>query len=248
MSARYFIPDWPLPMGLRAAFSLRTGGVSEGRWSSLNLGLHVGDDLAHVQFNRQRLAQDLALPSEPVWLMQVHGTHVVDAASVSTTDRPPEGDAIVARQGVLAIQVADCLPVLLAAQDGSVYGAAHAGWRGLAGGVLENAVAALAVPPTRLHAWIGPSIRAAQFEVGDEVRDAFGAAHAQAFDRNRRRRWQCDLAGIAAAKLRALGVQSVTDCGLCTAADAQRFFSHRRDAANLGGSGRMAALLWRAAG
>lgn len=244
MSERYFEPDWRLPSGMRAVFTLRSGGVSAGPWRSFNLATHVGDDPGAVARNRAMLRQDLQLPSEPLWLEQVHGSDVATAAQLALPR--PRADAIVTSAGgVFAIQVADCLPVLLVAQDGSAYGAAHAGWRGLAAGVLENTVRALAVPPPRLRAWLGPCIRAAAFEVGNEVRDAFGPGFHWAFQANSQGRWQCDLAGIAADRLRQLGVGEVVDCDLCTASDPDRFFSHRRDAATLGSSGRLAALLWR---
>lgn len=247
MSGRYIVPAWPLPAGLHAAFSLRAGGCSAGPWSSLNLAMHVGDAPQAVTANRALLARDLDLPSEPLWLQQVHGTGVISVDEEQTGAQARPADAIVARTaGVLAILVADCLPVLLASKDGAVYGAAHAGWRGLAGGVLEQTLAAMRVPPAELTAWLGPCIRRDAFEVGDEVRAVFGQPFAWAFSPNKNGRWQCDLAAIAAARLRAAGVAALSDCGLCTHADSQRFFSHRRDAAVLGSSGRMAALLWRA--
>jgi YfiH family protein len=245
MSERYFVPDWPLPPGLRAACTLRGGGVSTGPWRSFNLATHVGDDADSVAGNRALLREDLQLPTEPAWLEQVHGSNVVSVSAVAMAPAW-RADAAIDRAGrVLAVQIADCLPVLLAAQDGSCYGAAHAGWRGLAAGVLENTVRALAVPPQCLSVWLGPCIRSAAFEVGAEVRAAFGVDFHWAFTANSRGRWQCDLAGIATARLRSLGIAQIVDCGLCTASDPERFFSHRRDAAQLGSSGRMAALLWR---
>ncbi len=247
MSGRFFVPEWPLPSGLRAAFSLRNGGRSHGPWESLNLAPHVGDAPQAVSANRALLAHDLTLPGEPLWLQQVHGTRVSSVEEWQAGAQGRSADAIVAHAaGVVAIQVADCLPVLLASKDGAVYGAAHAGWRGLAGGILEQTLAAMRVPPAELTVWLGPCIRAGAFAVGDDVRAAFGQSFGWAFTPNNRGRWQCDLAAIAAARLRAAGVTALSDCGMCTHADAQRFFSHRRDAAVLGSSGRMAALLWRA--
>ena len=247
MSERFFVPQWSLPAGLRAAFSLRCGGRSQGPWESLNLALHVGDAPEAVSANRALLARDLDLPAEPLWLQQVHGTRVSKVEEWQAGAQGRTADAMVARgAGVLAIQVADCLPVLLASKDGAVYGVAHAGWRGLAAGVLEQTLAAMGVPPAGLTAWLGPCIRRDAFEVGDDVRAAFGQSFAWAFAPNNRGRWQCDLAAIAAARLRAAGIAAVSDCGWCTFTDSQRFFSHRRDAAVLGSSGRMAALLWRA--
>lgn len=235
------IPRWPAPAGVRAAFSLRSGGVSAGRYASLNLGSHVGDAPEAVAENRRRLARALALPAEPAWIEQVHGTRVRDLAG------PDAGaaDALIARTRarVAVIQVADCLPVLLAASDGTAVAAAHAGWRGLAAGVLEATVAALAVPAPGLLAWLGPAIGPAHFEVGEEVRAAFldrEPADAGAFTPNARGRWQCDLVQLARARLRRLGVGAVYGGSWCTYADPGRFFSHRREAP----CGRMAALIW----
>jgi YfiH family protein len=245
-------PDWPAPAGVRAAFSLRTGGLSQGAWSGLNLGAHVGDAPDAVAGNRRLLREALDLPGEPLWLEQVHGAEVLQVGEPGPAAAPPRFDAVVTRlEGrVLAIMVADCLPVLLASRDGEVIGAAHAGWRGLAAGVLENTVAAMAVPPKEIVAWIGPAIGPDRFEVGDEVRDALLASAPSAtalaeacFTRNPAGRWQCDLAGLARLRLTGLGVAAVAGGEWCTAADPARFFSHRRD----GCSGRMAALLWREA-
>ena len=256
-----FGPD--APVTVQAAFSLRTGGVSEGCYAALNLGAHVGDAAQNVAQNRRRLRAALSLPGEPLWLSQVHGTSVLNAdvpvcdsapepPSGTHTDAPPVADAVVTRQRevVCAIMIADCLPVLFAARDGSVVGAAHAGWRGLVAGVLESAVRALGNEPSQLLAWLGPCIGAANFEVGDEVRAAFLTASqnshcvdrtTQAFARNARGRWQCDLQALARMRLEAAGVSAIHGLSCCTFQDASRFFSHRRD----GVSGRMAALIWR---
>jgi YfiH family protein len=245
-------PQWAAPRGVRAAFSLRSGGTSTPPWDSLNLGVHVGDDPAAVAENRRRLRHTLGLPSEPIWLDQVHGTAVVhiDSATGRQNGREsppavrPRADAAVTRERgvVLAVQVADCLPVLLASPE-SVLGAAHAGWRGLAAGVIEGTVAAMQVPPSQLVAWLGPCIGPAHFEVGDEVRAAFLAADpaaAAAFEANAQGRWQCDLPQLARARLRALGIRQIAGGEWCTAADPVRFYSHRRDQR----TGRMAALIW----
>jgi polyphenol oxidase len=243
MSACYLTPDWPVHAAVRAAFTLRTGGVSLAPFASLNLGTLVGDSPRAVTENRARVAELLSLPAEPAWLDQVHGNIVTDL------DAQPEAthgaDAAISRTAgrVLAIQVADCLPVLLAAEDASAVGAAHSGWRGLAAGVLEATVRALAVDAGKLSAWLGPAIGPAAFEVGAEVRDTFVAQDpraAAAFTANARGRWQCDLYELARQRLNALGVQAVFGGGLCTHSDAARFFSFRRD----GRCGRMAALVW----
>ena len=257
------LPNWPAPGRVRAAFTLRAGGVSVGHYAALNLALHVGDDPLAVAENRRRVAGELQLPAEPLWLTQVHGTTVldVDAAAeahaapraVPPGDAPPSADAAFTRQPgrVLVVQVADCLPVLLATHDGSAVAVAHAGWRGLAAGVLEATVTALGVGGDALHAWLGPAIGPAHFEVGEEVRAAFcasGGAHggadggeaAAAFVRNDRGRWQCDLRLLARQRLLALGVGSIHGEPRCTYSEADAFYSFRRD----GNTGRMAALLW----
>jgi purine-nucleoside/S-methyl-5'-thioadenosine phosphorylase / adenosine deaminase len=243
-------PDWEAPPGVRAAFTLRTGGVSAAPYDSLNVGTHVGDEPAAVAENRRRVRAQSGLPAEPTWLQQVHGVEVLDldaharAAAGALAD-PPSADAAVTRAPgrVCVIQVADCMPVLFAARDGSAVGAAHAGWRGLAGGVLEATVRKLGVAPSEVLAWLGPAISQPNFEVGDDVRDAFMShdpAAESAFVANARGRWQCDLYALARRRLAALGVRDVAGGGWCTFADATRFFSYRRD----GQCGRMAALIW----
>jgi hypothetical protein len=246
-------PQWPAPPWVGAAVSLRDGGVSAPPFASLNLATHVGDDPVAVAENRRRLRAALALPAEPLWLAQQHGTGVVDAdrldANRLAADRsgggPLQGDAAVTWQAgrVLAVLVADCLPVLLARRDGRAVAIAHAGWRGLAAGVLEASVTALDCPGQGLHAWLGPVIGPEHFEVGEEVRAAFcrGDARSQdAFERNARGRWQCDLHGLARQRLAALGVQSVQGERRCSYGLARSFYSYRRD----GVTGRMAALIW----
>jgi YfiH family protein len=246
---RFLAPDWAAPRSVHAAFTLRPGGVSVAPFDSLNVAAHVGDDCEAVAENRRRLRDELRLPQEPVWMEQVHGTRVLD---LDVPDRAARADASVAtadaaltrRAGrVCVVQVADCLPVLFAARDGSAVAAAHAGWRGLAAGVLEATVKNLAIDPGRLLAWIGPGIGPAHFEVGDEVRRAFLAhdnAAGGAFSPNTRGRWQCDLPLLARARLAALGIAAVTGGPWCTYTDASRFFSFRRD----GRCGRMAAVIW----
>lgn len=238
-------PGWTAPSRVRAAFTLRAGGTSVGPYASLNVGAHVGDAPAAVRGNRRLLEEWLLLPAEPVWLQQVHGVAVLD---LDADSQPPVGasaDAAVTRAPgrVCVIQVADCMPVLFAARDGSAVGAAHAGWRGLAGGVLEATVRKLGVAPDQLLAWLGPAISQEHFEVGDDVRDAFVShdpSAAPAFVANPRGRWQCNLYALARRRLAALGVRDVSGGGWCTFADAARFFSYRRD----GQCGRMAALIW----
>ncbi len=247
-------PEWPAPANVHAAFTLRCGGVSQAPYDSLNIGAHVGDDPAAVAENRRRIRTRLQLPAEPAWIEQVHGLEVLDLDRAAQPPDPatngsavaPAADAALTRRAgrVCAVQVADCLPVLLSVRDGSAIAAAHAGWRGLAAGVLEATVKRLEVEPTRLIAWLGPAIGQVHFEVGEEVRQAFlahDAGAAAAFAANVRGRWQCDLAGLARRRLAALGVAAVFGGNWCTYADATRFFSYRRD----GRCGRMAALIWR---
>jgi len=243
------VPRWPAPPWVRAVFTLRAGGVSAAPYESLNLGACVGDAAEAVAENRRRLRAHLQLPAEPLWLEQVHGALVHDLDADPTPPAAPCADAVIARHagGVCAVQVADCLPVLLAAREPRAIAAAHAGWRGLAAGVLEATLARLGIEPAALIAWLGPAIGREHFEVGEEVRRAFlaqDAAAAAAFTANARGRWQCDLAQLARDRLRRAGVTAVYGGEWCTYADRARFFSYRRD----GQCGRMAALIWIADG
>lgn len=238
---QFLSPDWQVAGCVRAATSLRFGGYSEGPLGGFNLGARVGDDPRALQANRALLRERLALPSEPRWLPQVHGTRVVAAhesgevneADAAWTDRPGI---------VCAVLTADCLPVLLADRSGRVVAAAHAGWRGLAAGVLEATLASLPVPPQQLCAWLGPAIGPRAFEVGEEVREAMLAVDpgAEAAFRPHGSRWLADLAGLARRRLSARGVATISDCGACTYSDPERFFSHRRE----NPCGRMASLVW----
>ena len=245
MNLAWLKPAWGAPAAIGAACTLRAGGVSAPPFASLNLGDHVGDEPAAVAENRRRVRAALGLPREPLWLQQEHGARVVDA-DVGADPRPADGVVTRSAGCVLAILVADCMPVLFASDDGAVLGAAHAGWRGLAAGVLEATVRAMRIDPPRVHAWLGPAIGPENFEVGGEVRNAFlahDAGAAAGFSANARGRWQCDLALLARQRLAAVGVSRVSSAGLCTYADSARCFSYRRD----GRTGRMAALIWRTA-
>jgi YfiH family protein len=236
--------DWQLPQGVRAAFSTRAGGVSAAPCDSFNLATHVGDQPAAVAANRARLTSLLALPSEPAWLEQVHGTEVSDLDASTITPRTADASMTRAAGRVCVVMVADCLPVLFATRDGQRVAAAHAGWRGMAAGVLERTVGALGVEGAGLTAWLGPAISSQHFEVGDEVRAAFLESDRGAGDcfvKNSRGRWQADLVGLARRRLAALGVVHVSGGAWCTYTDRPRFFSYRRD----GGGGRMAALIWK---
>ena len=236
----WLTPDWPAPANVRARVTTRHGGVSCGPYASMNLALHVGDDAAAVAQNRARLR--CALPAEPCWLDQVHGIDVVEADSVRGV---PQADASVTRSGgvVLAVMTADCLPVLLADRAGSVVGIAHAGWRGLVGGVIESTITRMQVAPGELIAWLGPAIGPDAFEVGAEVREAAIAAHAdaaQAFVACGADKWLADIFALARLRLARAGVRQVAGGGQCTVRDGENFFSYRRDRI----TGRMAALLW----
>ena len=241
MSADWLEPAWPAPPTVRALVTTRNGGVSEGPWASMNLGTHVGDAPEAVRRNRAILREHL--PAEPCWLEQVHGVAVADAAQAGIA--PLRADASVAHRpgAVCAVMTADCLPVLFCDRAGSVVAAAHAGWRGLAAGVLEAAVARMQVPPVTVMAWLGPAIGPSAFEVGDEVREAFMRADARAAAAFRpgeaAGKWMADLYRLAQLRLAVIGVDAVSGGGLCTVADA-RFYSYRRD----GVSGRFASLVW----
>jgi YfiH family protein len=241
-------PQWPAPKSVRAVCTLRAGGVSVGPYASLNLSAAVGDDAAAVSDNRRRVRDELALRSEPLWLQQVHGIRVADADVISDSNRssvPPQADGAITRVPgrVLAVQVADCMPVLLARRDGRAIAVAHAGWRGLAAGVLEAAIAALGGAQASVLAWLGPAIGLEHFEVGDEVRLAFcerEARAAAAFRHNARGRWQCDLHQLARQRLETAGVVSIHGERRCTFSECDSFYSFRRD----GVTGRIAALIW----
>jgi polyphenol oxidase len=240
-------PDWPAPANVRTVCTLREGGVGAAPYASLNLAVHVGDDPHVVAANRRRLREQLRLQSEPRWLTQMHGTKIFDAdsAALSQSSAAPEADAAITRScgKVLAVLVADCMPILLCRRDGSAVAVAHAGWRGLAAGVVEASVDALGAGAGQLLAWLGPAIGPSHFEVGDEVRGAFMAHEERAsaaFTPNARGRWQCDLYQLARQRLQALGVGAIHGERRCTYDERESFFSYRRD----GTTGRFATLIW----
>lgn len=243
---QFILPDWPAPANVRAAVTTRVGGVSRAPYDSFNHAAHVGDDPAAVHANRTRLRAALALPDEPTWLKQVHGVVVVNAAQ---SGREPEADGAFATQpgAVCAVLTADCLPVLLCNHSGTNVAALHAGWRGLAGGVIEAGVKAMGIPGSELLAWLGPAIGPQTFEVGPEVRTAFvqyDAQAAQAFRAAREGKYLADIYLLARLRLQRLGVAAVYGGGFCTVTERARFFSYRRD----GATGRMASLIWLADG
>lgn len=234
------VPDWPAPAQVHALVTTRAGGVSTGPYASLNLGLRTEDDPGAVAENRARIEQ--LLPQPPRWLQQVHGSTVVDADLLKTA---AQADASVARRSgtVCAIMIADCLPILLTDRAGTCVGAAHAGWRGLAGGVIANTVAQMPAAASELMAWIGPGIGPDAFEVGDDVLDSFcttAPEQRSAFKALKPGKWLCDLPALARCALQRAGVSRIYGGDLCTYSDARRFYSYRRD----GITGRMAALIW----
>jgi len=238
---RWIDADWPAPRCVRALSTTRLGGLSRAPYDSLNLALHVGDDPQAVLRNRQWLARRLGLPSEPAWLTQVHGCTLV---RVGVQPSECEGDASYAEGpgSVCAVLTADCLPILLCDRSGSRVAAVHAGWRGLAAGVIEAAVAGFPDPAGNLLAWMGPAIGPQAFEVGDDVLRAFAATDPwceQAF-RAHRGRWLADIFALARRRLELLGVGFIGGGDLCTVSDPARFYSYRRDSI----TGRMASLIW----
>ncbi len=238
----WLVPEWPAPPWVRACTTTRGGGVSEGSFASLNLAEHVGDDPAHVIENRLRLLAALHSSAQPLWLRQVHGTTVVDAATVKP-DCAADA-SVVARSGIAcAVLSADCLPLLLCDKAGTRVAAVHAGWRGLLGGVIENCVRGLHCSGSQLWAWLGPAIGPKAFEVGDDVRDAFMAEDAQteaAFVPLPTGRWLADIYLLARQRLARVHVTGVYGGQWCTVTDRERFYSYRRD----GVTGRMASLVW----
>lgn len=241
----WIFPDWPAPPNVRAAVTTRDGpGVSATPFARLNLGLRSGDEADAVLANRGVLQSALGLPSAPRWLRQVHATQVAELGPLATSDEPQADAAVSHLPGtVLAILTADCLPVLFCADDGSEIGAAHAGWRGLAAGVLEATLTQMHAPRARMLAWLGPCIGAASYEVGEEVRAAFvdvDAAATQCFAATRPGHWLCDLSALARRRLHAAGVQRVHGGGVDTFTD-PRLYSYRREGAR---SGRFASLVW----
>lgn len=243
----WIVPDWVAPRNVRAVITTRSGGDSRGAYSSFNLASHVGDEEQAVAGNRGILRGHL--PADPVWMKQVHGTQVFDAdADPAGVAIEVEADAAVTRSArrVLAVLTADCLPVLLCDDSGSVVGVAHAGWRGLATGVIECVVAAMKIDPERLIAYIGPGIGASAYEVGAEVRQAFVARNATAvhafapLDEAAPGKYLADLALLARQRLGRCGVMRIAGGMHCTYSDPARFFSFRRD----GATGRFASLIW----
>ncbi|MBI4192404.1 MAG: peptidoglycan editing factor PgeF [Betaproteobacteria bacterium] len=236
----WIVPDWPAPPRVKCLITTRNGGISAGAYATFNLGLRTGDAEKAVRANRRQLLA--SLPQAPKWLRQVHAARVIVADGLTNI---PEADASIARNAgtVCAVMIADCMPVLLCDRAGSVVGIAHAGWRGLNAGVIENTVHDIGIAPDELLAYLGPAIGPDAFEVGADVRDAFLAADPaadEAFKSRREGKWLADLFQLARRRLARCGVRRVFGGELCTYRDPARFYSYRRDKA----TGRMAALIW----
>ena len=240
---RYLIPDWPAPAGVKACVTRRNGGVSEGNFASYNMGIRSGDKLEHALANRELMRSDFGWANEPQWLLQVHGTHVVKAAA---SGEEQEGDAVWTDSFALpcAVLTADCLPVLFCDRGGTRVATAHAGWKGLQAGILENTLQAMGCPVSEVMVWLGPAISQKHFEVGPEVRDAFlrvDPAAEAAFVPGEGDRWFGDLYLLARQRLQAVGVNAIYGGGFCTAEQESQFFSYRRDGKE---SGRLASVIW----
>jgi polyphenol oxidase len=249
----WLVPDWPAPANIHAATTLRTGGVSQGPYASLNPAAHVSDDTERVRQNRQLIREMLALPAEPVWLDQIHSNRAVKATKAASLQ---QADASYTDESgvVCAVMTADCLPLLVCSTDGEQVAAIHAGWRGLLAGVISSTINEMQIPPNSplcnrgargdLLVWLGPAIGPDCFEVGAEVRDAFlekSAAFNNAFKKRRDNKWLADIYQLARVELSALGITDVYGGNNCTFTEHERFYSYRRDAQ----SGRMATLIWR---
>lgn len=241
MKKIWLAADWPAPDNICAGTTLRKGGFSQGVFSSLNPAKHVDDNPAHVARNRNKIKETLQLPSEPVWLQQIHSDRAIQANTASGVETADA--SFTCQKGVVcAVLTADCLPLLLCSRDGNSVAAVHAGWRGLLSGVVENTVKALS--EENLIAWLGPAIGADCFEVGGEVREAFmnkSKFFTEAFRKQKEDKWLADIYRLARIILAASGVDQVYGGGYCTMTDSERFFSYRRD----GKTGRMATLIWK---
>ncbi len=239
----YLLPDWPVVSNIHAVTTLRTGGVSAAPFASLNLAFHVGDNPSHVAQNRTLIKKALGLPAEPCWLQQTHSNCAIEAPfSVPV----PQADASYTQQAnvVCVVMTADCLPLLVCAEDGSGIAAIHAGWRGLHAGIISNTL--LAMPKKKYQIWLGPALGEHCFEVGDDVYNAFTAKsseNSQAFKAQANGKWLADIYRLARLELAQLGVAEadIYGGGFCTMTDVGRFYSYRREAQ----TGRMATMIWR---
>lgn len=239
---KIIVPEWPLPTGVAACSSTRIGGVSQGAWDSLNLGAHCGDNLEHVEENRKRMFAAGKLPSKPVWLEQVHGKDVLHLTGAPYASKRADASYSNTPGTVCAVMTADCLPVLFCNRAGTEVAAAHAGWRGLCDGVLEETVACFNDSAENILAWFGPAIGPQVFEVGPEVREAFMAKDAKAVDAFRPvgDKYFADIYLLARQRLANMGVTAVFGGDRCTFSEKDDFFSYRRDRT----TGRMASFIW----
>lgn len=237
-------PQWPQPVSVRSCSTTRHGGVSLPPYDSFNLGSHVGDSPVNVEHNRQKLIELAELPRVPHWLEQVHSTRVIRLTDSISRIPVAEADAAYTNQSglVCAVMTADCLPVLFCNRAGNEVAAAHAGWRGLCGGILENTLAEFSTPTADIFAWLGPAIGPAMFEVGEEVRQAFIDVdfHAAEAFVPRGEKFLADIYQLARLRLRACGVTHIYGGEFCTASDVSSFYSYRRE----GSTGRLASLIW----
>jgi hypothetical protein len=243
LPAEWIVPDWPAPARVRAFVTTRDGGVSTGEYASMNLGLTSGDAPGNVERNRAIVRA--CLPGDPTWLAQVHGNAVADLDAARPDERPRADAAVTSTAGRVAVVLtADCMPLFLADANGTRVAVAHAGWRGMAAGVIENAVRSVAADGGEVHAWMGPAIGPRAFEVGIEVKEAFERADpaaASAFaPPHRPGKFLADLYALARQRLAAAGVRSIHGGGFCTRDEPRRFFSYRREPR----SGRMGAFIW----
>ncbi len=236
-------PIWPISENVQCLVTTRKGGYSQGKFSSFNLGMHVGDDIKHVNANRVALLEKFHLPTEPVWLNQQHGKQVINLSKIQNSDLQADAAYTTEVGKACVVLTADCLPVLFCDDAGSCVAAAHAGWRGLLHGVLENTLATLPVDTNKLLCWLGPAIGPDRFEVGVEVRDLFvkkNPVHQAAFQYNKSGKFLANLYLLAEQTLSSKGVKGVYGGGYCTYSDTENFFSYRRD----GKTGRMGTMIW----
>jgi YfiH family protein len=234
-------PDWPVANNIHAAVTLRSGGLSEGNYRSLNLADHVNDEPEKVVANRNIMSKMLNLPSEPIWLQQAHGNRVIKAEK-SIQLQSADASYTDLTETVCVVLTADCLPILLASKDGTKIAAIHAGWRSLLTGIVANTINDLGI--IDMIAWLGPAIGINSFEVGEEVRYSFikkNSLFAQAFKAKNETKYLADIYQLATIELASVGITQIFGGGFCTVTDEQRFFSYRRD----GETGRMATLIWR---
>lgn len=239
---KLIVPQWPLPPGVRACSSTRIGGVSQAPYDSLNLGAHCGDNQADVDENRARVYQAAGFPQQPVWLEQVHGRDVLKLTGEPQASKRADAAWTDQRGAVCAVMTADCLPVLFCNKAGTEVAAAHAGWRGLCDGVLEETVASFTDAPENIIAWMGPAIGPTAFEVGAEVREAFMARDAQAVNAfvPKGEKYMANLFELARQRLGNVGVTQLYGGDRCTYSEPDEFFSWRRDRT----TGRLASFIW----